>query len=362
MRKIYLYVFSMFLKNTIYVQLFMAVIVMAVNLLQHSKLMGEYNVGFIVIFNYEAMILPYTLYLYMPISAIISVLFTMITLLKNNELLAYLTSGGRVRDLLYPLLALGILLSVMLVFMADVINPKTLIAREEYSSEHMQERTLKMNAKLEDVWMKDKEDRLVHINNIDPVNKQMFGIEQYYLNKDFEVYKMVKMEKAVPEDDKWQLINGEEFTFKKVPKLVDTFEQRTVKDILFSDLMDLPVFKPMYLSISELTKIKNILEEQNLNATNYYLQIYQKYAHSLSILVIILLIYPLSVNMSRHISYIKIASIALSFGIIFWLTMSSLYTLGKTGLFNPIVANFLSHVIFALIGIFLLYKKERQAS
>lgn len=92
------------------------------------------------------------------------------------------------------------------------------------------------------------------------------------------------------------------------------------------------------------------MEKQDLNASKYNLQLYKSYAHTLSIIVIILVIFPLCIGFGRNHSYIAVASKSLFTGFAYWMLTASLQSLGKTGVFSPFTASFLPIVIFLLLS------------
>jgi lipopolysaccharide export system permease protein len=144
-----------------------------------------------------------------------------------------------------------------------------------------------------------------------------------------------------------------------VPKLTERSESSVVKRELFDELTSLPVMKPKYLSISEIRRIGEVMKKQNLSASKYDMQLYKIYAHSLSVIVIIITIFPLCVGFNRNQSYIAVAAKSILTGFGYWMLMASCYSLGKTGILTPFFANFLPIFLFIGLSGVLIYRRER---
>jgi len=355
------YVLKLFIKSFLLIQTFMAVLTVLINSIQHVKLIGEFNTTMWHVLYYDLLLAPSMLYLYMPISVILTVLSVMIILMRNNELLAFVTHGGRIRDIAYPLGIFGVVLAMFLILMANYINPMTMVLRETFSTENMQRNTLKVK-KLIDVWLKDSQDNLVHIDYIDPENRKLVKITEYKLDKNFEISSLRTIDSASFISGKdWMLKNVMEFVVEPTPRITERYDEKKILSKFYTDIIKLPVLKPIFQTSKDLERVVRIMKAQNLNTTNYELLLIKNYAHSVSVIVMIMLVFPIAVNFSRHTSYIVAASKALGAGMVYWVTTSSLYSMGKTGVFSPIVANFLPHLIFAVIAFILIKRSENPA-
>jgi len=353
------YIIALFIKNTLIVQIFVAIITLIANTFQHTKMLNQYDISFYTLIIYDLMKIPYLLYTTMPMTIVVSTMLVMVSLLKSNELLAYVSLGGKIRNMALPFFISGFILAGFLYLAADTINPKTMLKREQYAYKYIKKKKFSISGKLTDLWLKETDTRFININFMDPIQKKIVGITEYNLNNEFQVSSIVTYDSADFVDNKWQIKNMKMFTMHPVPTMTNETPHLSQDRELFDELTSLPVLKPQYLSLKEIKRISSILKKQDLNAAKYELQLYKSYAHALSVLVIILVIFPLCIGFSRNHSYIGVASKSLFTGFAYWLTMASFQSLGKTGLFNPIVASFMPVALFFLLAIYLIYKRER---
>lgn len=359
MSKFNKYIIKLFLRYTLVVQIFVAIITLIANTFQHTKMLSEYNITFFTLIMYDLLKIPYLLYTTMPMTIVVSTMLVMVTLLKNNELLAYVSLGGKIRNIAIPFLVSGIALAGLLYFAADFINPYVMLKREKFAYEYIKKRQFNISGKLTDLWLKEKSDNFVNISIMDPAQMRILGVTEFHLNQDFQVDSITTYDTAEYKDGEWVLSNIKKYMMSPVPSLVDSKSTFTEKRELFDELTSLPVLKPQYLSLKEIRRISGILKKQNLNASKYDLQLYKSYSHAISIIVIILVVFPLCIGFSRSHSYITVASKSLFTGFAYWIAMASCQSLGKTGLFDPITANFLPVAVFLALSLILIYRRER---
>lgn len=358
MTKFNKYILRLFIKYTLIVQVFVAIISLIANTFQHTKMLNDYNITFFTLIVFDLMKIPYLLYTTIPMTIVISTMLCMVTLLKNNELTAYVSLGGKIRNLAAPFILSGLVLAGVLYYAADVINPKVMLKREQFSYENIRNKTFTITGKLTDLWLKESDTVFINISLMDPIAKQIIGIKEYHLNENFQVGELITYDSATFEDGQWIEQNKNVYTMDPVPMLKQHNTEIREERSLFDELAELPVLSPKYLSIKEMRKTSEIMKRQDLNTAKYDLQLYKSYAHAISVPVIILVIFPLCIGFNRNHSYIMVASKSLFTGFAYWMTMASFQSLGKTGLFSPFAANFIPLGIFMVLALVLIYRRE----
>lgn len=358
MKKFHVYFIKQFLKLAFFILFFVVILNIVANTSMHTKLMAKHNISFISLLIFEAIELPSAIYESMPMALAITTMATIIMMIRSNELLAYVSLGGRLRDLLFPMLGIGVVVFAVLMFMADRINPWVENTRKKYETEQFDRQPYVTKGKLTDVWMKDGEEGFVHMELVDPINREFFDVTFYRMDDSFEIDRVTSIKDARPRGDKWELTDIKVYDIKPRPELIHVFDNNTVESRLFSDLADLPVNKPKFLSLGELSKIIKVLKKQKLNAAAYELMVFKSYGHAVSAVIIMFLVFPVCVNFSRHSSYILSAVNALALAVAYWLSVSSFQSLGKTGVMSPLTVSIIPNVLFLAVAIFLVYRRE----
>jgi len=341
------------------VQVFVAIISLIANTFQHTKMLEEYDISFFTLVMYDLMKTPYLLYSTMPLTIVISTMLVMVTLLKSNELLAYVSLGGQIRRIAIPFVISGAIVAGVLYISADLLVPKVMLAREKYSYKHIKKRTFTVSSKLTDMWLKENDSKFINISLMDPMQKQIYGVTEYNLDDKFQVDSIVKYDSAIFKEDKWIINNIKTFTMTPVPMLQNTQNELKQDRELFDELTSLPTLKPQYLSLKEVRRIASVLRKQNLNAAKYELQLYKHYSHAISVIVIVLVIFPLCIGFSRNHSYMAVASKSLFTGFAYWMMQASLISLGKTGVMSPVFSCFAPIALFMVLAAVLIFRRER---
>jgi len=352
------YIIALFLKYTVVVQVVVAVISLLANAAMHTDLVDKYQVTLWQVIVYDFMKVPYLLYTTMPMSIVISTMLVMLTLIKNNELVAFVSLGGKIRDLIMPFFYSGIVVSLLLILMANTINPKVMYMREKYAAEIIYKKEIDVRPSLTNIWMKLKGNRFIHITALDPEKMEFHYVTEYTLNDKLQVESIETYNSAKRAGDKWKLFNQKKYDMMEVPKKTYDVRNITTTKEIFDELSTMPFLKPQYVSIGDIYKVAEVMKNQKVNTSKYMMQIYKIFAHAISVLVIILVIFPLCVDFNRNHSYIKVAAKSLLVGFAFWMTVASCSSLGKNGVLSPFMSSFVPIILFSAIAIYIVYRRE----
>ncbi|MGE4266148.1 MAG: LptF/LptG family permease [Deferribacterales bacterium] len=352
------YIISLFLKYTIVVQIVVGVISLLASAAMHTDLIDKYKVGIVEVLIFDMMKIPYLLYTTMPMSIVISTMLVILTLIKNNELMAYVSLGGKIRNLIQPFLISGVVVALLLVLTANTINPKVMYMREKYAAEIIYKKEMDIRPSLTNIWMKLHGNKFIHITALDPDKMEFHYVTEYTLNDKLQVESIETYNSAKKDGDKWKLFNQKKYDMMNVPKKTYDVRNITMTKPIFDELSKMPFLKPQFVSIGDIYKVAEVMKNQNVNTSKYMLQIYKIFAHAISVLVIILVIFPLCVDFNRNHSYIKAAAKSLGVGFAFWMSVASCSSLGKNGVLSPFMSSFLPIILFACLAVYIIYRRE----
>ncbi|MGC2765841.1 MAG: LPS export ABC transporter permease LptF, partial [Candidatus Acidiferrum sp.] len=83
----------------------------------------RHNVPFMIVIRYFVFLIPYSVYQFTPLGALVSVLVTLGILSKNNEIIAFKASGISLYRLAVPLLVSGLVIAAALLILDDTYLP-----------------------------------------------------------------------------------------------------------------------------------------------------------------------------------------------------------------------------------------------
>lgn len=355
------YIITLFIKYTLVIQIFIGIITLLANTAMHTKMSDRYNAPFLDILLYDLLKVPYLLYSTMPMSIVFSTMFVMITIVKNNELLAYVSLGGRIRNFILPFITGGAVVAIFLIIAANYINPKVMYFRESYAAQHIFKRKVEIRPNLTDIWMKLQDNKFIHITAVDPDKMEFHYVTEYTLDSNLKILSIEIYNSAKQEGDKWRIFNQKIYTMNPIPQKTSQKRDTVTDKPIFDELSEMPFLRPQYVSITDIYKIAEIMKNQNMRTTKYDMQIYKIFAHALSVIVIIMTIFPLCINFNRNQSYIKVAVYSVSMGFGYWMLVASCLSLGKNSVLGPFMANFFPIILFSGIAAYLIYRREHAS-
>ncbi|MGA1863080.1 LptF/LptG family permease [Deferribacter thermophilus] len=358
MKKFHKYVLKNYLYYLLIILIFSLIIYTIFQLVQHTKYISRYNTPFLNILIFDLMKIPYSIYQVFPVAASAALVATMLKLIKNNELIAYLSLGGRLKNLAILFLSINLFFTIVLIYYSDAINPKIQKIRARYKEEKIFFEKYIEKASFTDFYFKDG-DKIIGIDLIDYDKKELFGINIFQLNQNRVIgLASAKIGKYIG-DNKWLLFDYKYFDLLDIPTIKENLNKYIFRNDTLTKFIKVKPDNPKELSFKNLRKVIKIYESKRLSTDSFKLIYYNKLANPLIILVLTILLLPVTIVISRSYQYLKIAVKSLTVVIVFWIFYSILYSIGKNGVIDPFVANFGAHFIGILVGFYMIFLKER---
>lgn len=358
MNKFSWYLLKLFLKNLTIVSLFVIMLQWLSSAYGNINILEGYKysaVDFIIVATYGIVLGINQL---VPMIVAVAVIITMIILMRSNELLAYMVIGGSLGRLSVPLIFIGVIISSFMIFMEYKAIPEVRVLRESMLKT-MRDMPVSNNASgFYNTWFLDKNQVITHISLVSISEKTIYGVDEYIPDKNGRIAYINKMEKLVKERDKWVAYNIQQMNILSNPPEIKYIDKNVLNDNSWDRLISISTDDTRAYTPNELYTLIQIFSEKGINTDTLELNLYYKFAYAVSVIVLIILLYPISINFSRNYSIVKNASITFSISLIFILVQHSSRSLGSSGLIPPIAATFGPIIIFLFIGIFLIYYRS----
>lgn len=358
MNPFYRYVLKIFLKNLLVAQLFILFVYTLFNVLQHLKYLSSYKIGFVEILFFDILKIPYSIYQVMPITIVLSTIITVMSLVKNNEMIGFISVGGRTSGISKIFFLFGLLVALFTFILGEYINPAIQEKRARYRTEVFEKKSYVKESKISDLWIKEDENRFVSIKTIDPVGRKILNVRQYVLRGD-KVFFINEIEEGVLIDGLWVFKNLKTYNIESVPRLIFSSDEIKMKNTFFTELVTFSPEEPKLLKFKEILNIISVYKDRGLNVSSYEILLYSKVAHPLSIVVLIFVILPICTSFSRQYSYIPILTKSVSAGVGYWILSAVGISLANAGVLTPLIGHIFPIAIFLLIGFILTLMKER---
>ncbi len=311
-----------------------------------------------VFLYYVPFLLGYTL----PIAALTAIILTFGRLSADNEIIAMRACGIPLKRLLFPWIIIGIILSLFLLLLNDRIIPYA----------HYEQRKLLKNlgaqnptALLEEgIFINAFKGQILFIYKID--GNKLYGVRIYQPQKNGPTRTIIAQQgefSRVPGKDeiKLKLINGT----ADEPNLEnpESFYKLRFKNYF----MTLDVSKgssrkvdkkPKSMTLEELrTKIQE-LEKLFVDTTPLWTEYYRKTAWSFSILIFILIGFPIAVATHRREKTANVA-LAILCAAVYYLASLGCEALSMQNILPPMIAMWIPNIGGALVALYLNYRVFR---
>lgn len=355
---IYKYLTGEILKYFGIVMLMVIGIYVAVDFFEKIDNFMEAGLSFSKAFSYFIFKVPLIIVQVMPVCILLAVIVVFGLMVKSNELIALKSSGVSIYYVLKPVLSIGILCTLLLFFISEVIVPITIGKANRIWIKEVKKRTL-VTSKEKNIWIKG--DRLItHIKYYNPSTHAIFGISLNYFDKNFRLIRRVDARKGLFKEGRWFLFELiEQNLNKENGKYNISFHEKRVEqlDLLPEDLKRV-IKKSEEMSFKELFSYIKKVEKEGYDATIYRVDFYAKMAFPL--VCTIMCIVGIAIGVRGKIKGALALGIACGIGMAFlyWIFYSFCLSLGYGEVLPPFVAAWAANLVFLCLAVFCLLNVE----
>ncbi|MCK5811059.1 MAG: LPS export ABC transporter permease LptG [Cocleimonas sp.] len=295
--------------------------------------------------------LPARFYEFFPTATLIGSLLGLGNLAANSEFIAMRAAGFSIRDIIFSVLKLGVLLTVLAFVVGEWIIPASdLQARNYLATLKNKNVYLVSDAGL---WIKQK-DSMIHIGKVWSQEK-LSDVTVYRMKADRSgLDKIIKAKSVTATKKGWQLDEVNTTTFEEQRVNTEAIKQINHADLLDADILKIAAMKPEQLSGSALRKVIKHQKENALKSDKFELAYWKRFSVPLSTLVMLILAMPFLFGSQRGGGTGQRVFIGIIVGITFFLLNRVLNELGIVYGITPIISAFLPLFIFLLISLWVL--------
>jgi len=360
MKKIYSYILKLFIKNLLIVQLAIAVLSLITSVLGELKNISGYEYSLFQFIKIQLCWLVINNNLSMPITTTLASIITILQLMRTNEILAFLSLGGRLISIAIPLLTVGTGVVLFMLGIDFYGVPNARIIRGHIVDAIQNVDTTRAPG-YANIWLMDSKNKLVYIELIDLLNQNMRGLKFYNITDNYSIDNYLQIDNVTKEGDKY-FTEGNVYVdlVTNPPKFYDR-KDRYITSNLFDELFEIESDYTKGLSPIQIYNIMKIMERRGLSVDGYKMLLYSKLANILSVIILMILTFPIVINFSRNYSIIKNIALALVVGLVFWIVQSAFLSFGNSGVLSPAVSNFFPLIFFMGISVaIIIYRRKAR--
>ncbi len=323
----------------------------------------KYNPETKLLIKYYLYYLPIQLAQALPIASLLASVITMVLLSRTNEITAMRAAGMGPLRLGLPIIAGGLMLTLVSVLVGEVILPKAAQMMhfiQDVQIERGSESQITEGAR----WVKSQQ-TLYNFRDYDPISNVMTGVRVIETGENFRPKKSLEARLATyrPEAEDWLLEDVKILYFW--PKGTLSYSEK--KDVL---PVKIPVEPqklkkerrlPSELSSLELVEAIRKGTESGRDIQSYRVDFHMKIAQHFAAFVVCLIGLKFGYKSERTMETARGVLVAVFIGVSYWVILSSTRALAVKGIVHPALAAWSANVVIFGISIWNTLEGRRRA-
>ncbi len=342
----------------IFLFLFLYVIV---DVFSHLDEILKQQASLYILIRYYLSYLPIIFVQVSPIAGLLSTLYTFASLNHNNEIIAMRSSGLSIFRITKPVIIFGVLLSICVFWVNDKFVPQSFALTQKIKTQMEKgEKKGKQNQEIIDnLSMYGLRNRLYYVNKFFLATNTMEGITILEHDENQNVIKKIVASKGVYSDKLWKFYQSITYNFDK--------NSLIIKEPLYfqEEIMTIPETphdflaqrqRSDYMNISQLDEYIWKLSKSGATTAirNLKVDLYQRFTSPFTSLIIIILGIPFSLIVKKRTTGLSSIGLSVMVGFLYYIFNSISIAMGKAGIFAPLLAVSLSHIIVLGLSIYLI--------
>ncbi len=316
------------------------------------------HVPFLVVVKYYIYHFPYVFLLVLPVSLLMSALFSLSQLVKHGEILAMKSSGVSVYRMLSPLIILGFLISLMALVFGEYVVPFGSKKKNDISRQYIHKAELSGGGRSIVMYFLDSANRVVYIKYFDKRTNRATRVT-IVENSGATVTRRIFAKKMFWEDDCWVLSDVKERKFQNDEMTLIDHKLFPMKELSFTpgDLGKVQV-KPIEMNYRELSSYVENLKRLGIEYEKWLVDLHLKISFPFANFIILLFGAPIAVKFRK-------GGAAAGFGLSLFICFFYFgiihvgQALGQKDAINPFTAAWMGNYIMFVIGSILFWSSRK---
>ena len=312
------------------------------------------------VFAYCFFKIPEMVFTVTPFAVLMASLLAIGLLNKNHEINAMRSCGASLLHVTMPFVAVGSFATVVLFGFAAVVVPLANARAEYIQTVEIRQKPQSLFFRTENLWLRFQTDSLIHVQRVDPEGARLHRVTLYRMNDRFHLYEVTSATSANFAAGQWTLQQVTQRTIGLDARMQIT--QVPTRPLLLSltpdDLKTWISLEPEQMTLARLGRhIEHLQDEGHRIArplTDYWGRI------ALAFVPLVMTILGMAIGLLGSDSHApgiaKNIGKALGIGFVFWAAHFLSIELGRSGVLLPVVAAWITCVMFLFVGLNLFLK------
>jgi lipopolysaccharide export system permease protein len=320
----------------------------------------SYDASWLDVLTYFVLKIPAVSFQIVPLAVLMATLLTLGLLSRNNEITALRSCGVSLPWITSPFLAFAVLMALVLLLFSSTIIPLASSKAEEIRVIRIEKKPPSTVLKPPQPWTRVDADSLLHVTGVALGGATLGGVQLFHFDHTFRLTDMLEAEEAHYADHVWTLHRGFERRFKRDGSVaLVEFTRRPISLALIpSDFTGGLAGESEMMTFHAIRESSGRLYQDGAQLARLLTDYYGRIAFPLVTIIMVLVGIALSLRRtgSRGGSMAIGIGQALLVGFSYWAAHSIAIAFGRGGALPPVVAGWLTNVLFTSYGLYLMMK------
>jgi len=318
----------------------------------------RHNVPFMTVVNYFRFLIPYSVYQFTPLGALVSVLVTLGILSKNNEIVAFKASGISLYRIAVPIIIAGCVIAGALLILDDTYLPYA-NQRQDALRAIIKGRPAQTYTRPQR-WIFGVNSKIYNYDLFDPKEKLFGGLSVIELDPTtFEMRRRVFATRAewLDSENTWVLESGwvRDFSGSTVERYAP-FKVTSLPELTESpSYFNREVIQAFQMSWRELSRYIAGLRTAGFDVSSLTVQLHKKFAYPLIAPISMMLAVPFALFVGSRGAVGGLA-LGVGIGIAYWALSALTEAMGGIGQLPPFLAAWSPDLIFFFLALYFFFK------
>lgn len=345
--------------SCIFVFLFLYVVI---DILSHLEEILKQKADLVFLTQYYLWYLPIMFVHVAPIACLLSTLYTFGKLNHNNEIIAMRSSGLSILQVTKTVLILGVLVTLFVFWLGDRFVPQSLSITQKMRT-HLEEGVKKQKGKkpeaISNLSMYGLKNRLYFINKFNIATNTMEGITILEHDEHQNLTKKIVANRGIYQDNLWRFYQSITYNFDSNGQIIEEPQYLEEEIMEISETPNDFITQRQhsdFMTVSELDEYIWKLSRSGATTVirNLKVELYQRFTTPFTSFIIILLGVPFSLKMRKRATGLSSVGISFGMGFLYYIVNAVSIALGRAGIFMPVLAVSLSHIIALTFSLYLI--------
>jgi lipopolysaccharide export system permease protein len=320
----------------------------------------QYDAGWPNVLAYFALKVPAISFQIAPLAILMATLLTLGLLSRSHEITAMRSCGISLPWIASPFLSLAVGIALILLLFSSTVIPIASNKAEEIRTVHIEKNPPSTALKPPQPWARMGVDTLLHVNSVAIGGERLSGVQLFHFDRRFHLIDMTEAEEVRYVDRTWTLSRGFHRSFNPDGTVTLTqFVQRPVPLTLIpADFTTWLASDSDAMTFRDIREHTSRLYHSGTQVARLMTDYYGRIAFPFVTIIMALVGIALSLRRSgtRGGSMAIGIGQALLIGFCYWAAHSIAIAFGRGGALPPMVAGWLTNVLFMSYGLYLILK------